>query len=110
MPKHLNKNPIKSTYNWHAPSPYLRHEQTHHRRQGFAFVKGYLITPERKKLEPYQMAWLPLTCTLAQEWQRMMKQARADTPDGGGVATDNSLATVITLHEVLMKRHQQRSD
>ncbi|HHW4679636.1 MAG TPA: DUF3653 domain-containing protein [Xylella sp.] len=55
--------------------------------EGFAFVKGYLITPERKKLAPYQLAWLSLTCTLAREWQKMMEQGRADIPAGGHAAS-----------------------
>ncbi len=44
---------------------------------GFAFKGGRLVTPEGRELEPQDLAWLSLTATLAQEWRRMMAEARA---------------------------------
>lgn len=44
---------------------------------GFAFKGGRLVTPEGRELEPQDLAWLSLTAALAQEWRRMMAEARA---------------------------------
>ncbi len=43
---------------------------------GFAFKGGRLVTPEGRELEPQDLAWLSLTAALAQEWRRMMAEAR----------------------------------
>ncbi|AXI83540.1 hypothetical protein FUT69_09305 [Xylella taiwanensis] len=95
---------------------------------GFAFRNGYLVTPERRYIEPYQLRWLSLTCTLAREWQKMMEHARAVPLQGGPAASDHQrliddaqktglrnrtypdtdIGSVILLSQVLMQRQHKR--
>ncbi|AAO28782.1 hypothetical protein D1605_004935 [Xylella fastidiosa subsp. fastidiosa] len=95
---------------------------------GFAFINGKLVTPERKAIEEWQLRWLSLTCSLAQEWQKMMEEARAAAPQGGCAASDpqritnasqktvlrkrrhtaNGTASIIVLRQVLIQRQQKR--
>ncbi|ATS69029.1 DUF3653 domain-containing protein [Xanthomonas citri] len=43
---------------------------------GFSFQNGYLITPEGRAMEPWQLSYLSLTCDIAREWTKMMEEGR----------------------------------
>ncbi|ARO68539.1 hypothetical protein B9J09_05405 [Xylella fastidiosa subsp. pauca] len=73
---------------------------------GFAFIHGKLVTPERRAIEEWQLRWLSLTCSLAQEWQKMMEEARAAAPQGGSAASDPQRITNAPQKTVLRKRRQ----
>ncbi|UIX80456.1 hypothetical protein [Xylella fastidiosa] len=86
---------------------------------GFAFINGKLVTPERRTIEEWQLRWLSLTCTLAQEWQKMMEEARAAAPQGGLTnapqktvlrkrrQTVSGTASIIVLRQVLIQRQKK---
>ncbi|CAD0335944.1 DUF3653 domain-containing protein [Xanthomonas hortorum] len=44
---------------------------------GFSFQNGYLITPEGRAMEPWQLSYLSLTCNIAREWSLMMSEGRS---------------------------------
>ncbi|AMU98257.1 DUF3653 domain-containing protein [Xanthomonas citri] len=44
---------------------------------GFSFQNGYLITPEGRAMEPWQLSYLSLTCNIAREWTKMMAEGRS---------------------------------
>ncbi|WP_033478132.1 DUF3653 domain-containing protein [Xanthomonas phaseoli] len=46
---------------------------------GFSFQNGYLITPEGRAMEPWQLSYLSLTCDIAREWTKMMAEGRSKT-------------------------------
>ncbi|RJL81687.1 hypothetical protein DEF95_021980 [Xanthomonas vasicola] len=46
---------------------------------GFSFKNGYLITPEGRAMEPWQLSYLSLTCDIAREWTKMMDEGRSKT-------------------------------
>ncbi|MGY4697389.1 hypothetical protein XfCFBP8356_009290 [Xylella fastidiosa subsp. sandyi] len=77
---------------------------------GFAFINGKLVTPERRAIEEWQLRWLSLTCSLAQEWQKMMEEARAAAPQGGLAATDPQRLTKAPQKTVLRKRRHTASE
>ncbi|KXB11246.1 hypothetical protein ADT32_06085 [Xylella fastidiosa] len=76
---------------------------------GFAFINGKLVTPERRAIEEWQLRWLSLTCSLAQEWQKMMEEARAAAPQGGLAASDPQRITNAPQKTVLRKRRHTAS-
>lgn len=61
---------------------------------GFGFQAGHMWTPEGYTLHHHNMRWWSLTCNIAQEWQRMMAEARGVCPYGypPAVGGDNVLS------------------
>lgn len=47
---------------------------------GFSFKGGKLVSPEGHTYEPEDLAYLALTCGIAQEWRRMMQDDREEQP------------------------------
>jgi hypothetical protein len=61
---------------------------------GFGFQAGHFWTPEGYTLYPGDMRWWSLTCNIAQEWQRMMAEARgvSEGDSRPAVGEDNVLS------------------
>ncbi|MCC8731962.1 phage protein, partial [Xanthomonas hortorum pv. gardneri] len=86
---------------------------------GFSFQNGYLVTPEGRGMEPGQLSYLGLTCTIAREWSTMMSEERAarglelkkaGNRCGAKVSkSDSQICDVIYLRDVLRQRREQRS-
>ena len=65
---------------------------------GFAFKHGRLVTPEGRELLPEDLAWISLLAAQAQEWRRMMEQAR------GGKRRPFGQAGIVDLAEIARRR------
>ncbi|MCE4373749.1 DUF3653 domain-containing protein [Xanthomonas hortorum] len=87
---------------------------------GFSFQNGYLVTPEGRAMEPGQLSYLALTCTIAREWSNMMREERdaraAERSGKPGKAcsatvsrTSSQICEVIYLRDVLQQRKQRSS-
>ncbi|MDC8640414.1 DUF3653 domain-containing protein [Xanthomonas hortorum] len=84
---------------------------------GFSFQNGYLVTPEGRGMEPGQLSYLALTCTIAREWSTMMREERDARSGNAGKACSTKVseqrvsagANVIYLRDVLRQRREQRS-
>ncbi len=43
---------------------------------GFSFEAGMLVTPEGRRIDAWTLRHWSLTCTIADEWRRMMDECR----------------------------------
>ncbi|WP_370596828.1 DUF3653 domain-containing protein [Stenotrophomonas pavanii] len=81
---------------------------------GFSFKAGRLVTPEGRELEPQDLAWLSLTAAQAQEWRRLMGDARSDPSIDSSKRVRNRRAgflhcpaTVVNLRDVVARRQER---
>ncbi|WP_375070761.1 DUF3653 domain-containing protein [Stenotrophomonas lactitubi] len=81
---------------------------------GFSFKGGRLVTPEGRELYPEDLAWLSLTAAQAQEWRRMVGDARSDPSIDSSKRVRNRRAgfphcpaTVVNLRDVVARRQQR---
>lgn len=44
---------------------------------GFSFVRGHLMTPEGRAIDPWTLRYWSLTCAIAQEWKAQRDEACA---------------------------------
>ena len=78
---------------------------------GFGFQGGHMFTPEGHQLEPCDMAWWSLTCSIAREWRLMMAEERTEVATlsvGPRLACATTKSSVIYLAEVLRIRKKRR--
>lgn len=61
---------------------------------GFSFVRGHLMTPEGRAIDPWTLRYWSLTCCIAQEWKAMRDEANA-------VRRPVETPNVVYLREVL---------
>ncbi|MEA9606007.1 hypothetical protein QY702_05970 [Xanthomonas campestris pv. plantaginis] len=86
-------------------------------RAVFSFQNGYLVTSEGRGMEPGQLSYLALTCTIAREWSTMMREERECRREKPGKACSAKVSeqgvsagtNVIYLRDVLRQRREQRS-
>lgn len=81
---------------------------------GFSFKGGRLVTPEGRELEPQDLAWLSLTAAQAQEWRRLMGEARSDPSIDSSKRASNRRAgfphcpaTVVNLRDIVARRQER---
>lgn len=77
---------------------------------GFSFKGGRLVTPEGRELEPQDLAWLSLTAAQAQEWRRLMDDARSSTSrKTPRKPLAHNAAEIVDLREAVRRRTEKRS-
>lgn len=65
---------------------------------GFGFQAGHMWTPEGYTLHHHNMRWWSLTCNIAQEWQRMMAEARGDSHGDSRPAVGGDNVLLLRQH------------
>ncbi len=76
---------------------------------GFSFKAGRLVTPEGRELEPQDLAWLSLTAAQAQEWRRLMDDARSSSSrKAPRKPLAYKAAEIVDLRDAVRRRTEKR--